>query len=90
MDICAQTFDLVTEHLNALDYNGLLGLSCDDMKLFATFRLYWDSKEKSYFLVGGADGPLRVADAENIKQAIQDAKAEKATKVCLHYVLRVQ
>lgn len=70
MDIGPQTFELVSEHLNALDYNGPLGLSCDDTKLFATFCLYWDSKEGSYFLVGGVNGPLRVADAENVKQAI--------------------
>jgi hypothetical protein len=89
MDIGPRTFELVTEHLNALDYNGPLGLSCDDTKLFATFRLYWDSQEKSYFLVGGVDGPLimRVADAENIKQAITDVHAEKATKVGLPQVL---
>ena len=83
MDIGPQTFKLVAEHLKALDYDGPLGLSCDDTKLFATFRLYWDSKEESYFLVGGVDGPLRVADAENVKQAIIDAKSDKATKVCL-------
>ena len=83
MDIAPRTFELVSDHLNGLDYNGPLGLSCDDTKLFATFRLYWDSKEKSYFLVGGVDGPVRVADAENVKQAIQDAKTEKATKVRL-------
>jgi hypothetical protein len=83
MDISPRTFELVVEHLNALDYDGPLGLSCDDTKLFATFCLYWDSKAKSYFLVGGVDGPLRVADAENVKQAIKDAKADKATKVGL-------
>jgi hypothetical protein len=87
MDIGSRTFELVTEHLNALDYDGPLGLSCNDTKLFATFHLYWDSQEKSYFLVGGVDGPLRVVDAENIKQAITDAHAEKATKVGLLQVL---
>ncbi|KAF8809165.1 hypothetical protein BYT27DRAFT_7210458 [Phlegmacium glaucopus] len=81
MDIGPQTFELVDEHLKALDYDGPLRLSCNDTKLFATFHLYWDSKEKSYFLVGGVDGLLRVMDAENVKQAIQDAKADKATKV---------
>jgi len=70
MDIGTRTFELVAEHLNALDYNGSLGLSCDDTKLFATFHLYWDSKEKAHFLVGGVDGPLRVVDAENVNQAI--------------------
>ena len=87
MDIGPQTFELVTEHLNALNYNGPLGLSCNDTKLFTMFQLYWDLKEKSYFLVGGVDGPMRVADAENVRQAIQDARAEKATKVCLLAVL---
>lgn len=87
MDIGPQTFKLVAEHLDVLDYDGPVGLSCDDTKLFATFRLYWDSNEKSYFLVGGVDGPLRVADAENIKQVIQDAKAQKATKVRLSIYL---
>lgn len=87
MDIGPQTFKLVAEHLDALDYDGPVGLSCDDTKLFATFRLYWDSNEKSYFLVGGVDGPLRVADAENIKQVIQDAKAQKATKARLSIYL---
>ena len=83
MDIGSRTFELVAEHLNALDYDGPLGLSCDNTKLFATFRLYWDSNEKSYFLVRGVDGPSRVADAENVKQAIKDARADKATKVGL-------
>lgn len=27
------------------------------------------------------DGPIRVADPDNVKQVIQDAKAQKATKV---------
>jgi len=80
MDICDRTFDLVSEHLSTLDYDGPVGLSCDDTKLFATYRLYWDSEKKAYFLVGGVDGPIRVANPDNIKQAIQDAKAQKATK----------
>ncbi|KAF8797488.1 hypothetical protein BYT27DRAFT_7237241 [Phlegmacium glaucopus] len=79
--ICDQTFELVAEHLKTIGYNGPLGLSCDDTKLFSTFRLYWDSNEQSYFLVGGVDGPLRVADADNVKEAISQAKAQKATKV---------
>lgn len=81
MDICERTFDLVNEHLNALDFDGPVGLSCDDTKLFATFRLYWDATQNSYFLVGGTDGPLRVADPDDVKQVIEEAKAKKATKV---------
>lgn len=89
MEICDQTFELVAEHLKTINYNGPLGLSCDDTKLFSTFRLYWDSNEKSYFLVGGVDGPLRVADADSVKEAISLAKAQKATKVSWPFIYTV-
>jgi len=81
MHICDKTFNLVDEHMKTLDYDGPVALSCDDTKLFATFRLYWDSEEMSYFLVGGTDGPLRVADPDKVREVIEVAKAEKATKV---------
>ncbi|KAF8801615.1 hypothetical protein BYT27DRAFT_7261749 [Phlegmacium glaucopus] len=63
-----------------LDFDGPVAPSCDDTKLFATYRLYWDSEQESYFLVGGTDGPLRVAEPDSVKEAIEVAKAEKVTK----------
>ncbi|CAK5278486.1 unnamed protein product [Mycena citricolor] len=83
MDISDVNFNLVSDYLNAINYHGPVGLSCDDTKLFASFRLYWDSEKKSHFLVGGTDGPLRVADPEQVKSVIKDAKATKATKIRL-------
>lgn len=80
MDICERTFDLVAEHLDGLDYNGPVGLSCDDTKLFATFRLHWDGEKKAYYLVGGTDGPLLVADPDAVGEALQTGNS-KATKV---------
>jgi hypothetical protein len=64
-----------------LEYKGPLGLSCDDTKLFGTFRLYWDSDKNAFFLVGATDGPIQVAEPDNIKKAIEEAKAQKAPKV---------
>ncbi|TFY76006.1 hypothetical protein EWM64_g8007 [Hericium alpestre] len=81
MKICERTYSLVAEQLKALDYNGPVALSCDDTKLFASWRIYWDSVEKGMFLVGAAGEPLRVADPDNLKQTIDDASAKKATKV---------
>ena len=81
MKITNQTFELVQEHLKSLDYDGPLALSCDDTKLFATFRLFWDENENSHVLVGGTDGPIRVADPDSVREVIKLAKAEKATKV---------
>ena len=81
MEICERSFELVVDHLAALEYTGPVGLSCDDTKLFGTLRLYWDAEQKAHFLVGGVDGPCRVADPEQVKQVIEDANIRKATKV---------
>lgn len=81
MDICDRSFQLVVDHLTALDYSGPLGLACDDTKLFGSLRLYWDGQEKAHFLVGGIDGPYRVADPEAVREVISHAKITKATKV---------
>ena len=81
MEICDHTFQLVEDHLNALDYDGPVGLSCDDTKLFATYRLYWDKDKDSYVLIGGTDGPLIVTDPDNVQEVIDQAKTQKASKV---------
>ncbi|KAJ6459147.1 hypothetical protein C8R47DRAFT_1028273 [Mycena vitilis] len=82
MEIEDRTFTLVKEHLAALNYDGPVGLSCDDTKLFAGLRLYTD-KDKQDFLVGGVDGPIRVADPEAMKRLLADPTIVKGTKVRL-------
>jgi hypothetical protein len=72
---------MTAEHLAALKYNGPVGLSCDDTKLFPSFRIYWDATEKVHLLIGRTDGPLRVADPDFVKEILADANAQKATKV---------
>jgi hypothetical protein len=86
MEITSETFYLVAGLLAALDFSGPVALSCDDTKLFATYRLYWDAEKESHFLVGGTGGPLQVADPEEVKKTIEVAKAEKATKVCSTHI----
>ncbi|KAJ7258598.1 hypothetical protein C8J57DRAFT_1644546, partial [Mycena rebaudengoi] len=83
MDISERNFELLAEHLAALKYDGPVNLSCDDTKLFPSFRLYWDAEEKAHFLVGGTEGKLRVADPDGVKKVIAEARAEKATKIRL-------
>jgi hypothetical protein len=81
MEICEQTFNDVVNHLAALNYTGPVGLSCDDTKLFSTMRLFWDSEQRAYFLVGCANGPRRVVNPEEVSAALKDPKLQKATKV---------
>lgn len=75
MEIGDHTFELVSDHIKALNYAGPVGLSCNDTKLFSSLCLYWDSDENSYFLVGGVDGPYHVADAESVKEVIAEERS---------------
>lgn len=81
MDICDRTFELVDTHLSALGYNGPVGLSCDDTKLFSAWCLYWDAKEKCHFLVGGTEEPMQVSDPDSLREMINNLDLSKATKV---------
>ncbi|KII84575.1 hypothetical protein PLICRDRAFT_167537 [Plicaturopsis crispa FD-325 SS-3] len=83
MKVCERTFELVLECLRALGYDGPVNLSCDDSKLFASMRLYWDPEEKAWFLVGGTDGPIRVANPDEAKEWLENPELIKATKVRL-------
>ena len=81
MMICDHTFELAKTHLIELDYHGPVALACDDTKLFAALRLFWDKKEECYFLVGACGGPLRVPDVDAAQEVLEDPAIKKATKV---------
>jgi hypothetical protein len=82
MEICDRTFQLVEDHLAALNHTGPVGLSCNDTKLFSSLWLFWDKENNAYFLVGGVDCPYRVADPDSVRQVISEGKIKKAMKVC--------
>ncbi|TEB35306.1 hypothetical protein FA13DRAFT_1624301 [Coprinellus micaceus] len=81
MTICPDTFKLVENQLNPLGTKGPVALSCNDMKLLDTMRMYWDEKEGKHYLVGAMEGKLEVADPEQMKKVLEEAKYQKATKV---------
>ena len=82
--VCPQTFDVVEQYLHSLSYKGLIGLSCDDTKLHAEYRTYWDATKQVHMLVGGTE-PLAVANVEELQRALNDPERKKATKVCTLY-----
>ncbi|KAF8988923.1 hypothetical protein BDQ17DRAFT_1257412 [Cyathus striatus] len=83
MTICSETFDFVQEQLQLLGYCGPTALSCDDTKLLPAFRLCWSKKDQTHYLVGGKDGPLRVANPDEVRSVLEAARSMKATKVRL-------
>lgn len=85
MNVCDRTFELVDSHLDAIGYTGPIALSCDDTKLFPAWRIYWDAKEESYFLVGGTGEPMRVADPDHLRAVIESANLVQAPKVFIQF-----
>lgn len=79
---CHRSFVLVRNYLESINYTGPIGLSCDDTKLFAAFRPYWNAEEGSHYVVGCTGSPLRIADIEEFEYQLQRGCLEKATKVC--------
>lgn len=67
--------------LKALDYNGPLGISCDDTKLHATLWTYWDSQADQHFLVGHTGDPMPIANPQELQEILRSAELEKATKL---------
>lgn len=65
-----------------LEYRGPVALSCDDTKLLASFRPYYDQEQDGYFIVGHVGEPYRLADADAFLDVINEGKLQKATKVC--------
>ncbi|KIY43701.1 hypothetical protein FISHEDRAFT_52985 [Fistulina hepatica ATCC 64428] len=84
LDICLETFQRVHDQLEAM---GCLGdpmcLSVDDTKLFAQLRMYYDDKAKKYFVVGGEDGPIQVADPAQLEALLRDDTIKPSTKMRL-------
>ncbi|KAF9487860.1 hypothetical protein BDN71DRAFT_1436548 [Pleurotus eryngii] len=87
MKICNESFQHLTNQLSALGYARPVGLSCNDTKLLPSLQLYWDKDKNSYFLVVSVDGPIRVVNADEIKQALQDTSVVKAEKLCVWCVV---
>ncbi|CAA7265602.1 unnamed protein product [Cyclocybe aegerita] len=72
--------DYLKDYAYLLD--GPLATAVDDTKLLA-FWLYFDNKKKKWFMVGGTEGPMEVADIDHLQSDIRQASSTKATKLQL-------
>lgn len=69
-------------YLAKAEYAGPTALSCDDTKLHASLRLYWDAVQETHLLVGGSDGPVSVANPDDLRSILETMHENQATKVC--------
>ncbi|TFK81466.1 hypothetical protein K466DRAFT_656140 [Polyporus arcularius HHB13444] len=83
LTIGPQNFETVKGYLTRIGYNGPVALSCDDTKLHAAFRTYWDKEKQVHMLVGGTGEPMAVADPEELQRVLADPTLKKATKLRL-------
>jgi hypothetical protein len=74
-------WDLVKDRLRVYDYTEPVGLSCDDTKLFAAFRPYYDLEREKYFILGCTGEPLEINDPDDFSRIVKEAHVQKATKV---------
>jgi hypothetical protein len=72
---------LVIQNLKELQYDGPVALSCDDTKLLASLRPYYDQDREGYFLMGHVGKPLQLLDHEAFRTVVNENKLVKATKV---------
>ncbi|KAI0329285.1 hypothetical protein GY45DRAFT_1253214 [Cubamyces sp. BRFM 1775] len=83
LSVCEETFLAVSRYLSSVRYSGPVALSCDDTKLHAAFRTYWDAAKQVHILVGGTDEPRAVANPKELQNLLEDSESEKSTKVRL-------
>jgi hypothetical protein len=79
--IAAGPFKLLRAYLTMLCYYGPVGLACDDTKIRAGLRPYWDPELKQHVVVGGSAGPIVVTDVPQFEEVLRGEGIEKATKV---------
>jgi len=79
--ICDKTFEFARHYLRLLNYKGPVALSCDDTKLAAAFRPYYDKQQQAYVLLGATSDPVLLADPGMLRQIIKENSLQKATKV---------
>lgn len=80
--MCEETFELASEYIQGCRWPGPIALACDDTKLHPALRTYWDATEKMNFLVGHTGPRLAVANAAELRTALEELNKDKATKVC--------
>jgi hypothetical protein len=76
-----KSFELVINHLKMLKYDGPLGLACDDTKLLAAFRPYYDKETDKHYVLGSTEEPMVLANPDELNSIIKKGELEKATKV---------
>ncbi|KAJ7903985.1 hypothetical protein B0H13DRAFT_1620960, partial [Mycena leptocephala] len=80
---CELFFENVYGFADSCQWSGPVSMSCDDTKLSASLRLYWDAEQKKHIIVGSTSGPCEVEDPDMVRKVIQDASPGKAGKLRL-------
>ena len=76
-----RTFELVQDILRKLQYSGPVALSCDNTKLLASFRPFYDEDRKGYFVMGHTGDPYELVDHQAFQRVVERQELTKATKV---------
>ena len=76
-----RTYSAVIEKLDLLNYDGPVALSCDDTKLLASLRPYYDHDRAGYYLMGHVGEPFHLPDPDSFCTVVNEHGVQRATKV---------
>ncbi|KAK7013894.1 hypothetical protein R3P38DRAFT_3322441 [Favolaschia claudopus] len=88
LGITAQTYQFVVKYCEDYGYptGAPLSLAVDDTKLDAALRPLYDGVKQKWFIVGAVDGPIEVADVEELHATLEQLAKKPpqlATKIRL-------
>ncbi len=72
---------MARDNLNGLQYDGPVGLMCDDTKLHPAFQPFYDRDRGGYCILGSTGEPFLLSDPAEFEAILKEGKLKKATKI---------
>nr|GAT55878.1 predicted protein [Mycena chlorophos] len=83
VEFTRRTITLAKDHMTAMGWAGPVAMSCDDTKLQAALRPFYDEDRESWCILGSTGSPILVANIDEFRRAVESGSVEKATKLRL-------
>lgn len=79
-DFADANFERAADCVKALNYTGPFSLAWDDTDIDKALSI-WQETKKTWLIIGGVDGAIRVQSEAEIDSIFEKARLEKADKV---------
>nr|GAT48523.1 predicted protein [Mycena chlorophos] len=83
VEFTRRTITLAKDRMTAMGWSGPVAMSCDDTKLQAALRPFYDENRQSWCILGSTGAPMLIANLPEFRQAVELGTVERATKLRL-------